>query len=258
MAADNIGNKTADQAEVGDFYMSDGTLVGKGFTLTKRQKESCIGIVFSANATKAGIEAQRELGREAKGLVMALTDAAAAAPWGVFGIDENRPEEQQNTVQQMYEDYEGFCHTINILDKGEDEVENDYPAFYKTMRYGHNRQTRAYAPSLRLTTGWFMPSVGQWIEFLENLGGLKVSDSEMQTDEAAISRSGKEILNKINDIFGNFSAEAVFANPGYYWTSSEFDSNNACTVFFHGDGYFDFNSTVKNSAVPRTRCILAF
>ncbi len=41
-----IGDKEAKDAAIGDFYMSDGTLVDSKATLTDAQKAACIGIVF--------------------------------------------------------------------------------------------------------------------------------------------------------------------------------------------------------------------
>lgn len=238
--------------------MFDGTVVSHDLALSETQMEACIGIVFSINPSKAGELAKAELGREPFGLVMALTDAVQSAPWGKCGIDENTPEMQQNNIQLMNADMRGLEHTLNVLDAHEEELENDYPAIYKTLRYGHTRATKNFAPSAKLTTGWFLPSVGQFMEFLENIGGLRISAGAIQSESSALAQSGKVILNRINEIFGYFSQEATFADPSYYWTSSEYDADNACTVFFHGDGYIDFNCTRKDSRMPNTRCILAF
>lgn len=78
-----LGNKTAVQAAVGDFYMKDGSLVDKDAELNDEQRTGCIGVVFSIDADRIGAAAKSALGGTSHGLVMALTDASTGCYWGV-------------------------------------------------------------------------------------------------------------------------------------------------------------------------------
>lgn len=40
--------------QAGDFYMNDGSIVGKDAALTEEQKAKCIGIVFQTDVNRIG------------------------------------------------------------------------------------------------------------------------------------------------------------------------------------------------------------
>lgn len=69
-----IGDKMAKDAEIGDFYMSDGTLVNSEATLTDKQKAACIGIVYCVDKTFIKDESTKK-SEFPHGLVVALKDA---------------------------------------------------------------------------------------------------------------------------------------------------------------------------------------
>ena len=77
-----IGDKMAKDAEIGDFYMSDGTLVGKdAMTLTAEQKAACRGIVYCVdNSFITSNSTHKSAGDYTHGLAVALKDADSC-PW---------------------------------------------------------------------------------------------------------------------------------------------------------------------------------
>lgn len=74
-----IGNKFAKDAEIGDFYMSDGTLVDSEATfLTPEQKAACRGIVYCVdNSFITSNSTHKSAGDYTHGLAVALKDAGS-------------------------------------------------------------------------------------------------------------------------------------------------------------------------------------
>lgn len=76
-----IGNKMAKDAEIGDFYMSDGTLVDSEADLTAGQKAACRGIVYCVdNSFITSRSTNKSAGDYTHGLAVALKDADSC-PW---------------------------------------------------------------------------------------------------------------------------------------------------------------------------------
>lgn len=178
-----LGDKTADAADVGDFYLKDGSLVDKDATLTDAQKEACIGIVFTTDPRRIGDGAKSALaakGVTPHGLVMALTNAGENCNWGDYAILEEGLTITGH-VSDMYSNVNGYSDTQRIVNHYDI---SHYPAFSIAINYGKTEGTSGYAAPDDLTTGWFLPSVGNWWDILRNLGNqtdlddLKYNDGE--------------------------------------------------------------------------------
>ncbi|RHJ48258.1 fimbrillin family protein [Bacteroides sp. AM10-21B] len=248
--------------QAGDFYMKDGSLIGKNESLSAAQQVNCIGIVFCTDASRIGAGEKtklKDLGVTAPhGLVMALTNASDGCKWGDYTKDENADgqsgepfKENIATLQKQYNDINGYAETHWIGDKIKGSAESSYTAdtykaFDVALNYGATTETAQYAAPEK-TTGWFLPSMGQWWDILENFGGLDLSSYKTSTDSYVyIYGAGNTAITNLNVYMGKVTGAASFETNTYFWSSSEFSSNVACSVNFSSGGSLNLNWLNKN------------
>ena len=144
------------------------------------------------------------------------------------------------------------------------DIEN-YPAFHGAKLYAEKHNSKLPEG----TTGWFMPSMGQWMDLLANLGGLSLENSNFKKTANFFNAQEKpsKLINVINAYFEKVpSAELhVFNNSCDYHTSSEGDNyrgsqikfstrTNSLYISFGDKDSYDLNG----DEAYRVRCILAF
>ena len=151
----------------------------------------------------------------------------------------------------------GYTNTATLAAKT--DAETKYPAAYQAKNY-----TGLKAPATG-TTGWFLPSAQQWVKMIEGLGELADgapnfdgtwfdnSHSAVNKWEAALSKAGS---GKYDSMTGNLL---------YYWSSSEYDNNNAVCLYIDatgtgGDYGFKWSYDPKITAyyLYQVRPVLAF
>ncbi|MBS7574630.1 hypothetical protein KG118_10730 [Bacteroides sp. NSJ-90] len=256
----------------GDYYYSDGSYSDGG--LRKRYSDgkveidatvkpvltnpetskarTVIGIVFCTDENRigAGEKAKlKDLGvTSPHGLVMALTNAGSGCRWGESGKNENENGqsgkpfvENITTLQKQYNHISGYAETHWIGDKIKGSAESSYTAdtykaFDVALNYGATTETAQYAAPEK-TTGWFLPSMGQWWDILENLGGLDLSSYKTSTDSYEYI-AGNTALNNLNVYMGKVTGAALFGINTAFWSSSEFSSGHACGVDFSGGSLY--------------------
>lgn len=258
--------------QVGDFFMKDGSLIGKDAILTEEQKANCIGIVFQTDENRIGETEKTALGGMAHGLVMALknesgsVEASAGSnrfPWGKIPTDGNKEISAiSGTKQQCYEDMSGLKNSQEIWTKMDGISEDNYNPF----RYAKDFSSQVMAP--KNTTGWFLPSVGQWWDIFRNLGGCTFLDGEASKDDKVnvvwkpLPGNKKDLMKMLNaqlnkiggvyvDIFGDRTFDAL-------WSSSEFSYDYVIYLTFTEA---ELNITARSKTEgrdSRVRCILAF
>lgn len=253
---------------VGDYFMNDGSLLaGNTSELTPEQQAACIGIVYSIDANRIG-EAATELLEEnvgaAHGLVMALTNASDDCAWGE-AIDENELDSEgpfaKNTISlsDQYNNIDGYGETQWILETHGGEFEA-YSAFYYTSLYGTAENGTSQYAAPENTTGWFIPSMGQWWDILSNLGGIDEL-SQYQSDDRTFLRlvdAGTTAVNNMNRYLMKIKGATLFYKDNtHFWSSSEYDENWACYVSFYSSGNLHLNSKNKVNN-GRVRCVFAF
>lgn len=274
---------TADELKIGDYFYSDGTWSDGGLrktytdasTRTANPKpapvlvnpatgtsRTVIGIVFQTDKSRIGTAEKSKLGeRNVHGLVVAVKRATTNSKWGHEAVDL----EIKNSMSKSdtYSDIDGLdnytkglARTAYIGQKGA------YPAFeaidaWNAAGSGHE------APAN--TTGWYLPSSGQWWDILQNLGGCSaLADSGEQESTAsgdfewpgqgdvpaALNAWMAEITTDNKDVFGK----------DYFWSSSE---NSGYTAWAWGIGRNSGKSVVcyyfkKNEIDIEVRPVLAF
>lgn len=272
---DPIGNKLPAQAAVGDFYMSDGTLVGKDEKLTDVQQSACIGIVYSTDASRIGEAATQALKAKGvdspHGLVMALTNASDGCKWGKYDKDENSGggtgepfKENSDQLQKKYRNIDGYGETRWIIDTYKNSgttLQDTYSAFYHASRYGTaDSNTDKYATPSN-TTGWFIPSMGQWWDILSNLGGIDLSSCRDKTDSyTSISSAAPIAVNNMNQYLEKINGAMKFSMKTFFWSSSEMADIYACYACYVGFSRGDYLvlSDANKHDKGRVRCSFAF
>lgn len=178
------------ELQVGDFVYSDGSFSHEGPTSDK----TCIGMVFSLKTTTT----EKKNGWT-HGQMVALEDAGDCA-WSDDEVDF--PSPHKNVVTQLWG--EGMI----------DEIKSDKDGYvYSTSKYTAEcpafKAVRNYKVSIPFaSSGWYMPSIGQWCDILENICGLHLN--RHPDDYIEVMLSGE------NNSYLKFDTSAF-----EYWSSSD-------------------------------------
>lgn len=268
---------TLDDAKVGDFYckrISDGNgyLIPSDVVLTVDQKNACIGIVYCTDINRIGDEAKNVLKNKGvdtpHGLVMALTNASNGCRWGNYGTDENNGgaagtpfRDNTSTLRMQYNNVDGYGETHWILKTYSDgtTLRDTYTAFYHASRYGTAEGGTSRYATPNTTTGWFLPSMGQWWDILSYLGRIDLTayrgSSESDTSISGAARTAVDNMNKYSE---KIDDATPFNTGTYFWSSSEYSSRNACDVDLYGSGNLHLYYYSKGSSYSKVRCVFAF
>lgn len=255
------GNKLADNAQVGDFYLADGSLLDRETDAATITSANVIGIVFTTDVTRMGEaekEALRAKGVEPHGLVIAtrtprqVTDlfywymtpdyngsrdeSEIGLPklWDNFEEGEGKEHE---TYALVNNDLEGYKYNMAIRTERKADFEAGY---YGAIKAAADFEIEVPAPAA--STGWYLPSAGQWFDVLRNLAGVELSDTESSffliDDYGNFSWMNK---GRVNDILNECMAHvadnmktpyASLGNQDQYWTSSTVSDDQARVIMF--------------------------
>ena len=240
---------------IGDYYYSDGTFGASASPTGK----TAIGLVFS-NA----ISATDSVKGWTHGYAMALTNAASAVIWSSNSTAEfgETSGTFTNTLTLMKSDMDGYNHCQTIKNKS-GYSSTTYPAFYYALNYGTSSigGTKYAAPSS--SSGWYLPSEGQWYMIIKNLGGItRVFDIDNTTVGTWTNNASITAATAINTYLNAVSGETInwsSTTSIAFWSSSESSASN---VWGTGSDYgnLNFGNTAKSYTSPnyRVRPALAF
>lgn len=147
-----------DELTIGDYFYIDGTISHE----LDKSKE-CAGIVFSLTTT----DFEKKNGF-VHGQIVALHNASAYVVWGP-NIDLTSPfynykyDTEWMNGRCAREDRNGYLYTIEVLKRKDAD---QFQAFNNAISYP--------VPLPTTTSGWYLPSIGQLGDIVENLGGLKL------------------------------------------------------------------------------------
>ena len=229
---------TADAPKIGDYYYSDGTWSDGGlrkiyadgsmhidyYKPGPLRGKTVVGIVFQTDKSRIGKKEKEKLGGEDKvhGLVMAVKNANAAEK--VIWSNESRYLDLLNdcvSKSNNYSDISGYgnCESIRSLEGNFDK----YPALQAVDGYNTT------CPVPTTTTGWYLPSSGQWWDILQNLGGCPaLADGYQQTssdiNEFFWSNQGN-VPDALNKWMWGIDGWDKFSYYHQFWSSSKFKGN---------------------------------
>jgi hypothetical protein len=229
-SVDKYTNATIAEAfgpAVGDIYYSDGTYSNNYYA-----NKIPIGIIVSNNSSYC-----EQTNGYGHGLVMALTDAASNVCWSIN--NEQSPLTSVSTIAEFKADVSGLNRTKAI--KSVSGYETSYPAFNSALKYSVDYPSAS--------SGWFLPSVGQWYETLLNAQtyynanneskiSIPYSDwnssiaAEIGTDQA------ENCAAEINFLFSSKKLNSLYtkirlgSDTYRYWSSSPNTVNDANSLNF--------------------------
>nr|WP_129732680.1 fimbrillin family protein [Parabacteroides goldsteinii] len=179
-----------DAVKVGDFFYADGTW---GSTLDGNK--TCIGLVFST------VTSQKDKDRGWRnGYVIALKNTGETVRWAP-SLDVASNVYITNE-ESAFANMDGYAETqliCNISDYG-----SKFPAFAAVRNFKADQNE-----DLGETSGWYIPSSGQWHTFVQNFGpGIEDINSYM------LNRAG--IPFAVNALADYFVSSTEFNNLNYW------------------------------------------
>ena len=185
-----------DNLKIGDYYYSDGS-----FSTHLDQLKTCVGIVFSLETT-----AEEKKHGWTHGQIVALEDAGGErCQWGPRGSLLTTHVDEWRDVRK---DKDGYLYSNSIY-------ASKYEAFAAARKYS------ALLPSGK-TSGWYLPSVGQWVEIIEKLGQVLIKGYGGYFGVDKEEWKPKLAFLNLSDVF--------------YWTSLQRDSLDSWCVSFNLNG----------------------
>lgn len=205
---------------MGDYLLSDGNFA-KADRLTDAQKSKVVAIVFSEEVS----EADREAGYNAYAMGIECVTGKK------YGFTDLVGEEVADYTVAI-EDLDGCSKTKLMMESdGYIAVTDKQNTIFGCLEaYGQSH----VLPSTEIASGWFVPSFGQMIQILNNLGGANLSaDTEVTPSNfnPIYQSDDKTILEKIN-----VSVSAVIGDKelistsqaNVYATTTEYGTNFWC------------------------------
>jgi uncharacterized protein (TIGR02145 family) len=127
------------------------------------------------------------------------------------------------------------------------------------VAYAVNKYNRD-VPAPALSTGWFLPSVGQWVHLLEKFANISMSAGSFTVHSWSQGLSYNYPLTsgnlaELNKRFAQLPAFESISDS--FWTSTELSSAQAIYVQLSSSA-FDIYESHKGSSQKKIRCILAF
>ena len=245
--------------QVGDFYMSDGSLLAKSTeNLIDAQKQACIGVVFwVGDATAKDGTLKTDHKDCTHGLVVALKDAiAGTTTWqDPYTFVQNWLNSNQSGKFLSVASFTGANDPLNNIQgynntkaiEAFNAANSDYAVQAVQNAVAYRNAVSAPATS----SGWYLPSEKE----LTLLCGKEVSDIYQNNS------GGTDMRDFLNGTSGPFnklgSSNATAILSAGYWSSTEssYDSYDAFDVYFDSG---DVNDNIKDRNDYRVRCVLAF
>lgn len=199
----------------GDYYYADGNIYPGN--LANAPSANCIGMVYATVGNNDEDEAFRS---KYHYYVMALDKVACA--WSTDMENLLFPTDADFAVSNAagaLADMKGYTRTQYVVTQKGGEINwgTTYPAFYNAVNFGETEATAKYkAPAS--TSGWFLPSGGQFVQIYNNLNGdgTDLTDSNMNNRNAVSS-----IIEAIDLKFASVGGEKLAGGNIIYWTSAE-------------------------------------
>jgi|GEM_PF-970948 hypothetical protein len=272
------GNKFPSQATVGDFYLSDGSLLDVSTDAATVASHDVIGIVYSTDTTRMGAAEKQALidkGIEPHGSVMAtkhVGDITYSNMWFYDAATQGWDRDEREigipyayVVDDYYASYElsdadieGYLYTKLIREKRADDFENGmYPIFRDAVAFNET------VPAPETSTGWYLPATGQWFDILRNLAGatLNTTSSFFDGETGNFFWLGKgdvpELMNANFEKVADDDKTMFDPVTNQLWTSSQASSNQARVIIFDNASFIHSFWYYKYYYFG-ARCVLGF
>jgi hypothetical protein len=178
-------------------------------------------------------------------------------------------------VAVMQTDMDGYTHCKNLAAGGGSIAYDatNYPAIYTAKNFGTATYGGTMYAAPGVTSGWYLPSMGQWYTVYLNLGGVSAAMSATSNGDGvygvwsgtSITASDKisAYITKAGTFVGSSNVDVIGCNSStsrWFWTSTEFSASRACNAGFSSDGglYLSHSTKSTTNTDNRVRAVLAF
>nr|WP_129732210.1 fimbrillin family protein [Parabacteroides goldsteinii] len=232
--------------QAGDFYMKDGTLVGKDETLSDAQKANCLGVVFYvADITQDDPLLKKDHSGCTHGLVVALQDAGGRSFLWSTAQEDITTEWLSKQAGNAYgiatlkteNKRQGYANTKALAAYNASERTSGNKSDFKVLSIDIITQYASGHPAPTNSSGWYWPSIME-LKFVcwgQNNG------------------SGVAGKNMLNEQFRKVPGARSLKDR--YFSSTEYDEHNAWYVN-SSSGNVDDDYKGNNHSV--VRAVLAF
>jgi len=224
--------------EVGDYYYSDGSIYPYGNQqddndLTKPVKNGCIGVIFEVGTGVPNTPWTH-------GSVLALHDSNgengidAWCKWGTAAntiatniiADITTPESKTELINKK----NGYAMSYS-------EELGSVEAISKAKAY------TVEVPGDNVTSGWYLPAMGQLLDVVAKLGGVTVSNTDNMTTRGTYSAA----IAKISEALVKVDGRATDGSGAYrWWSTTEKGTDHVYTLVVNEGAVGDrtkYNST---------------
>lgn len=244
-----VNGVDAASLNLGDIIYDDGSVTANN---AYNSNKHAIGVVvYKASSAEASCEAGVNAGHgvvAGRVLVISLADASRAQ-WYTANSDDHDNSLFPNvndTKATALNDMKGYQKTVTLTTDG----------------HTHEAATAAknYTPSgatstdyLEGSTGWFLPSIGQWMKVAGAMGVSMIPDADTWSGAGSVATT---LSNYITNAGENASA---LVGDYYYWSSSERVAAGAQGVGWNTGSSYGFKWSGGNkSDVRHVRAFLAY
>lgn len=237
-------------ATVGNYLYADGT---NGTTFKSGQT---VGIIYSSELTQAQYNAGCRHGR-----VLALKDAYNGTCQWSTGSTSPYPDQVAHPYCQI------FSTCFNDVSSGYDASSSAYagltsnPAWYYCKNY--NDGTTHSGDLARKI--WYLPSIGDWWDIMENLCTWTAAQKTTITSMRASPKGISTLISGLSSgYYSNFdsklkaAAGSALIHKNYYWSASEHSSGSAVIVYFKSSSVNVNNYGETDSNNGYVRAVLAY
>jgi uncharacterized protein (TIGR02145 family) len=249
---------------IGDYYYSDGTWG----TIVEHNNSTAapIGVIF-CNST-SNIDKGHNW---THGYAMALQNAGSAtATYQWYTSDSGNPTGTYITgADNIMSDKDGYTHSGYLQALG-------YAAGIAAKVYTAKDKSGKTIAAPSNTSGWYLPSIGQWYDICGSLGGMVAASSKVYTssdryyvrwysgdtnvDTYNYSSSCASNLNVYLNILKDkgYNLDPFSNNDEYFWSSSEYNDSLPLAVYFRSYGNIALGTDNDKMCLCRVRPVIAF
>jgi hypothetical protein len=195
------------QLKIGDFYYNDGS-----FSHQKNTNKECVGIVFSLNTT-----AEEQAHGWTHGQIVALKDAnngKSFCTWGSYGEETNNPQ-----IKASIDFPDDSVYNIILEDKNGYSYSNSN--YTKSSSFKAFHAARTYPIKCSNFSGWYLPTVGQWGDIIQNLGNVALSSKKIDLHQSDGGDAPYVYVLGFDRDEALDNMEVLNFRDKCYWTSSE-------------------------------------
>lgn len=208
---------TTSTVKIGDYYFNDGSWGALADHVTSTVKP--IGVIFSTR-----ISNEEKNAGYTHGYALALQDAnSTGCYWSTSGNDLSFLNDVTDLSAYYNDLSSGYVGTFaNSLG-----TNSSYPAWY----YAYQYKNTVAAPSY--SSGWYLPTGGQWWDVMANLGKVDFGGFTNITNSETIQYESSTALSNINSYLTAASGGSAISSGAWYWSSSEVRDIGAVYVEFY-------------------------